>query len=414
MGVPSSSAEPTGSVRAEVYQRIMSRLPELSTEVIRRIVADVPVYSSLPAEELAGDIVRTIERGVVLFAGYLVGSQLPDDEELAQLRSSAALRAEEGIPVDVVIGVYHLAASVIWDAVMADVDDVGGVLEVHDRVLTFLRAVVPAVAAGYVDARTTALGEEHHDRELLLASLLEGAPAPALHAAGSATLAASYVVMSLRIGLHPDEAAAGVNADVVARRKVRRLRAEAEHWARGPVLSTVDAGGGLLLIPQRKHAEELDDADWTDLAALTQRMSKSAGADLIAGAAAAEPADVAAAARLAREVLEVVLALDRPSGLYRLDDVLFEYQLTRPGPARDGLAALLEPLAGKAGLLDTVGAFLKHGANRRRAAQALHVHPNTVDYRLGRVAELTGLDPSDAHGARLLAAAHAARAIAEL
>ena len=30
--------------------------------------------------------------------------------------------------------------------------------------------------------------------------------------------------------------------------------------------------------------------------------------------------------------------------------------------------------------------------DRREAAEQLHVHPNTLDYRLGRAAELTGLD----------------------
>jgi DNA-binding PucR family transcriptional regulator len=36
--------------------------------------------------------------------------------------------------------------------------------------------------------------------------------------------------------------------------------------------------------------------------------------------------------------------------------------------------------------------LLEHDGDVRAAAAALHVHPNTVRYRSGRFAELTGLD----------------------
>lgn len=408
-------AEPTisgSAVAAEMYQRLMSRVPELAREVLSRVVAAVPQYRRLPNEQLSGDIVRTIERGIALFATSFVDGRLPDDKQLTELRSSAALRAEEGIPLDTVIGVYHFAAKVVWDEIMGDVDDVPTFREVHEHVMRFLHAVVPAVAAGYVDARWTVLGEEHNDRQLLLASLLEGgAPAP-LSATSAGALAASYVVLSLRIGPHPDESRAGVDAEVVARRKVRRLRAEAEHFARGPVLSTVDSAAGLLLIPQQQPAAELSPADWAEIAALTARMAKAAGADVTAGGHAADPDDLRGAAKVAHEVLAVVIALRKPPGFYRLTDVLFGYQLSRPGPARDGLVAMLDPIDGKQDLLDTVGAYLEQACNRRKAAHALHVHPNTVDYRLGKVAELTGLVPTDPHDVRLLASAFAAKSIA--
>lgn len=414
--VPDAATAPTTcrSIAAgKLYQRLMPRLPELTDQVLRHIVSDVPQYRRLPSEQLSGDIRRTVERGIALFATSFVDGKLPDDKQLAELRSSAALRAEEGIPLDTVIGVYHIAAKVVWDAVMLGVDDVQIVLEVHEHVMRFMHAVVPAAAAGYVDARWTELGEEHNDRQLLLASLLEGGTPASLSTASTAALAASYVVFSLRIGPHPDEGRPGVDTDVAARRKIRRLRAEAEHFARGPVLSTLDTTAGLLLVPHPKQAAELTGRDWSELQALTARMSKVAGADVTAGAHASSPDGLADAARIAHEVLAVVTALRRPAGFYRLSDVLFEYQLSRPGPARDGLIVKLEPISAKQDLLDTVRAYLEHACNRRKAAHALHVHPNTVDYRLTKIAELTGLSPADPDDVRLLAAAFAAKTIAQ-
>jgi DNA-binding PucR family transcriptional regulator len=46
-------------------------------------------------------------------------------------------------------------------------------------------------------------------------------------------------------------------------------------------------------------------------------------------------------------------------------------------------------------LLETTTAYLDHGRSIEAAARALFVHPNTVRYRLRRVADLTGWDPVD-------------------
>lgn len=76
--------------------------------------------------------------------------------------------------------------------------------------------------------------------------------------------------------------------------------------------------------------------------------------------------------------------------------------------ARDRLAALLVPLAGNPELLETLVVFLRLGG-RRPTATELHVHPNTVDYRLRRVQALTGLDANRPSDISMLEAAIAAR-----
>ncbi|MFE9144968.1 helix-turn-helix domain-containing protein [Streptomyces tubercidicus] len=61
----------------------------------------------------------------------------------------------------------------------------------------------------------------------------------------------------------------------------------------------------------------------------------------------------------------------------------------------------------------SVAAFLDCDLDRRRTAQALNVHPNTVDNRLARAAQLTGLDPHTTHGVQLFGAALTLRRLAE-
>lgn len=106
---------------------------------------------------------------------------------------------------------------------------------------------------------------------------------------------------------------------------------------------------------------------------------------------AADPAEIAAAADEARELALLALRLGRAPGAYRLSDLLLEYQITRPGRARDLLAATVQPLAAHPHLQQALSAYLQHEHGRQLAAKSLHVHPNTLDYRLRRVAELTGL-----------------------
>ncbi|NUT31825.1 MAG: helix-turn-helix domain-containing protein, partial [Hamadaea sp.] len=55
-------------------------------------------------------------------------------------------------------------------------------------------------------------------------------------------------------------------------------------------------------------------------------------------------------------------------------------------------------------LLETLDAFLTHGGALEATARALFVHPNTVRYRMRRVAEITGyapLNPRDAFALRV-------------
>ena len=60
------------------------------------------------------------------------------------------------------------------------------------------------------------------------------------------------------------------------------------------------------------------------------------------------------------------------------------------------LAGLLDPLENNAELLRTLERYVALDLDRRRTAADLHVHPNTLDYRLRRVEALTGLKLSKA------------------
>ncbi|MGV9877963.1 PucR family transcriptional regulator [Streptomyces sp. NPDC003006] len=393
-----------------LHERLAAGLPAYADLVLAEVTARIPAYGLLPTEELGGDIRRVIEQTLRSFIDVLRTKELPAREELDFLRESAARRAEEGIPIDVVLTAYHVGMQVMWESLTPEVrpSEVVDVMAANTLVLRYLELVAPAVGAGYLDERQTLFDDERSARYTLLSALLEGTPADAAASRAGLRLPPCYLVLALTVGPHPDETASGVDPAVAGRRKLRRLRAELERQVRGPVLSSLTSQGGIALLPSEVAAAELTAGDWARLTRIVADVGRAAGADVTAGATAAEPSAVVRAAATAREILDVAVRFGRPHGLYRLDDVLLEYQLSRPGEALDRLAALLHPVEADEDLLRTLEVYLRCGS-RRPAAAELHVHPNTVDYRLRKIAELTGIDPARTPDIPLLHAALAAR-----
>jgi DNA-binding PucR family transcriptional regulator len=105
-------------------------------------------------------------------------------------------------------------------------------------------------------------------------------------------------------------------------------------------------------------------------------------------------------------------AAPRPVGA---DELLPERLLSGDSTARRALVdRLYRPLTGSdPSLLETAAAYLQFGRSIEGAARALFVHPNTVRYRLRRVADVTGWDPVDPREGFVLQVAIAAGRLAD-
>ncbi|MFJ6623285.1 PucR family transcriptional regulator [Kitasatospora sp. NPDC091335] len=419
---PPNTSDLTPDWRAPVIgglpadQRLIGGVRELAEAVVAALLERVPVYRRLPREQLTGELTRDAERRIRALA-HTVRTGLPAPaEEFAAVREAAARRAEEGLPLDAVLLAHHLGLEVCWEFATrhARDGDAADLLVLNRLLLDQLRQAATAAGAGYLDGRRPAGGRRDTARQSLLSALLAGTSAQAAASRAGVRLPAGYAVLCLSVAGHPDEHSPGVDPGVAAHRKLRRFEAELDHRTRQSALAALTPTGGLVLIPfgSSPGPAEVDTAEapWPLLGATLAAAARAAGAPVLAGAASATPAEVPGAAALACEVLEVAQAFGRPPGLHRLDDILLEYQLTRPSQARSRLAALLEPLADTGELLTTLRTHLAGGLNRRHTASALHLHPNTVDYRLRRIAALTGLDPTRPADVPLITAAIAASA----
>ncbi|MFD7031456.1 PucR family transcriptional regulator [Streptomyces sp. NPDC059917] len=381
----------------------------IAAATVAHLTAEIPAYRLLPDSVIAGDLLANTEAVLRLFLTTLAEGRLPAARELAAPVAWGAERARDGVPLEAVLRVYSLGAGEAWKlalAAAADADAGAGIdpYLLGTRLLGFLGEVMPKVAAAYVREQADLDWEQREHGRNLADVLLAGRPARRAAERYGRTLAERYDVVVFRLPDAPGGAAAGV---------LRAVRSELD---RDPeVLATLKGEGGVLLVPVAQDgggggdgAARRGKGQSPPCAArrLLARLDAATGLRCIAAAATArEHAAVERAHTEAGEVLALAEALGRAPGLYRLADLAVEYQLVQPGPARDALARILEPLADQPHLLETLREFVAAGYRRAEAADALTVHRNTLTYRLGRIHLLTGHDATYPADARRLAAA---------
>lgn len=375
--------------------------------IVRSVVSSVadlaPTYAGLPREQVLHEFTAIVATTTRAFIEVVRTGEMPSPEDLEPMAVAAGLRAEEGFPLSDVLTAYHVGISLVFDDLVprATSGEQETVHQVYKLLLGFLARVMEAASRGWLAASSETLREAHGARQALLDAVLGGDDARATADRVGLRLPPAYGVMALRIGPHPDEVTAGVEPAVAARRKLRRLR-HALEIAQPEALASMTATAATVLVPSSpslRHPEP---------ERIVQDMARAAGAPILAAYEAAPVAGVREALELATDVLDVAVGLGWTAGVVRLQDVAVAYQLTRPTAATSRLAGLLAPLSDQPDLLATLDALAAERLNRRRTAKALNVHVNTVNYRLNRVRDLTGLDLADPVDTQTLLAALAA------
>ncbi|RDI52860.1 PucR family transcriptional regulator [Nocardia mexicana] len=380
-------------------------LRNLSRQLVGHFATHVAPCATLPGDALHGDI-TTVTRVCLELTIDLLEGREPDDK-VERLQRAAADWAREGIPIDTVHHAVHEGFRLAFDLLLTRADPSQRPDDPAQLLLRILDTITPAVALAYVREHQAAVTEHHTAVHTLVSALLAGHPTSTMARESGIEIAPAYAVVALHIPRHRDEAHPNVDAKVVARRKLRRLQAELATRCTGRALSLLSVDGGTVLIPEDLIPE--DTVTDGRLDELVLGLSAAGQVPVTATVIPAATEQVPDAADRAHELLDMVLRLGSMPGLYRFADLAMEYQLTRPGPGLDRLGALLDPLDTYPDLLDTLRRHLSTGLSRQRTARQLQVHTNTVDYRLKRIGQLTGLDPAQPSGLWYLRAALIAR-----
>lgn len=358
---------------------------------------------ALPGAQLQRDIFEVTLRCLRLGIRMLDEGVPPADSDLLDLRQAAAKWARVGFPLEQVLRIYHEGVKVGWDLVASKAreGDLADVLAASRLLVTLLERVTTAAATAYVAELEAVMSERDGSTVTLVTALLSGRNAASSARQAGLELADNYVVLAVAMPPHPDEAAPHMRRAVVARAKLGRVQRELAEAGGGSVLWLLSPEGGTLLVPGSSMKPWLE--------ALLERIGEAAEVPVTATMTSSHPTGIPAAAEQAHELLDLVRELGSPPGLYQMADLALEYQITRPGPGRAHLALLLEPLQGSPELIETLEVHIGNDFNRQRTAKSMHLHANTVDYRLKRVAQLTGWDPTRPSGLRHIQAALIAR-----
>jgi PucR family transcriptional regulator, purine catabolism regulatory protein len=128
------------------------------------------------------------------------------------------------------------------------------------------------------------------------------------------------------------------------------------------------------------------------------------------GGACRDPADIARSYGQARRTIDAVQRLGRQGQVVAFED-LGVHRLLLQVPDLAELRSFAAETLGKLGaqehqrgaeLLTTLACYFRENSSPQRTARSLHVHPNTVAYRIRRIQEITGLQ-LDSYRDRLMA-----------
>lgn len=391
----------------------------LSRQMVGHFVETVAPCRTLPGDAIHGDVTTITRLCLELAVGMLDGTEI--HEKTRKLEDAAAQWAREGVPIDTIHHAIHEGLRLGFDLVVtgasksyrqtSDGDQRMLVLR-HDEydnlvggaklIVDMLDTMTTTVSKAYVRELRSAVSEHHTAVHTLTSALLGGHHTSTMARECGMEIATHYSVLAVAVPPHPEEANPMVDRAVVARRKLRRVQAALAAGEAG-ILSLLSVAGGTLLVPAASTN------DTADLDGLVAAMSQAAQVPVTAAVVTVGTQNIPDAADQAHELLDIVQRLHLDGGLYRFDDLALEYQLTRSGPGHEYLCSLLDPLDAHPELLETLQRHISNNLNRQRTAHALHIHTNTVDYRLKRIATLTRLDPTQASGLWYLRSALVAR-----
>ena len=391
--MPDQVTSPTARGAAElqiddhVVVALRERLPEVAAQTVAAVVLEVPGYTGA----LSGSMGDNIEAAVQMaLAGFLKLAARSTDSDPSTplgptLEGAYALgrgEARSGRSIDALLAAYRVGARVAWRELATAAAEAGlrseTMAQFAELVFAYIDELSASSVAGHTDELSTSGRVRERYLERLGQHLVAGASADVL--AASAERATWTPPRTLTAVLLPAVQVRGAVSALSDR--TLQVGEDLPHLA-------ADAGPGagaeqqaLLLVP---------DAEGRDRAHLLRQLQ---GRSAVVG-----PARAWTQARAS--YLRAVRTLDLVGPGEGGAPVDSEQHLAElvvgadPEALADLRTAVLAPLADlreatSQKLADTLRAWLLHQGRRDAVAAHLHVHPQTVRYRMGQLRELYG------------------------
>ena len=357
-----------------------------STEKTFSPVAAVPFLPRVhPAPAGHGADVQTPRKTVVRHVLPLFSDVLSDGFVLDGLsaRRVGHAWAESGRGLERLLdAVQKLTADLVDKALnRPDLRDTGTRCLAAQRISELGNRILVELTRGFAEAGAAAPEVEEPSRRRRAELLLTGAATPAADQ--------TYAVIALATSeLDP----------AVVDETFRTLTGDR-------TLTLLADGGGHVLLPA---------PDKADAVRRTEKVLDALGGSARAALVWPGGRSLSACRSVADDILAEATSLEFAPAVHVLDDVLLEFAAAHEPVVSNALLKVIQPLLAQPVLWETLQVLLAEDGNRGKAAERLIVHRSTVDYRLQRIAQLTGHSPCTIRGLRLLATASAMHRLAEL
>jgi hypothetical protein len=356
----------------ELVRSIVLRIDvdELAQRMVDDFHRSIDSYRRMSESVVATQIQEVVRQNLTLFIACALEVRGPREDELLPFRESARDRATEGIPLADLLAAYRLGGRLSWQALaeLVEPSQQPSLVVIGDLVMGYVDEVSTVVAETYLDERQHLVSEKQHQLRELAEAITGGEPLGPAHRELAEGLGFPLDTAYRPFVLHVVGGPARDHSVIASRLQAAGTLA----------LTEGDRVTGLL--PDGNDPNLLRRAD--AILALGARLPRvDLGAALddlrllvdLAARGTAPPADIDP-----RDHLPELLVGRSPALAQQLHELV--------------VAPLTEPTARpSADLVQTLTAFVAADLDRRRAAQRLHIHPNTLDHRLRRIRELTGL-----------------------
>jgi hypothetical protein len=366
---PSTGVWPVLPARVAAVLRLES--PVSIAEISAAIQSEVAEYTRPLDPAYARALGQAVQHAVDTFIDRVAHPGAPMAAIRTEFRGIGAVEAREGRSLEPLQAALRLGARVGWRRLCVIAAEQGldtlALGRAGEAIFVYLDELAAASAQGYLNARAEFAGERERRRRRLLDLILADPPTPA-EALAEAARAAGWPL--------PDRVA------VIAVSEPSHVDTPA---LPGHVLADWSRAQPYLLVPDPDRAGRLDAVG-------------RALAGWSAAAGPAEPLDRAATSlRWGRRALHLAArGIIDGHGLVRCDEHLSSLMIFGDEELTRSLcAARLAPLqtlrpAQRDRLAGTLLHWLQHGCNANEVAARMHIHPQTVRYRLRQVDDLFG------------------------
>ena len=327
---------------------------------------EIPEYAELSDGQFAVDVLQVSRQLVTTFLACVVQARSLTPRELEVFEQSGRQRLEMGMPLESVLHAYRIAGREAWLALCSSLEpgEEGLLADLGARWIDIVDRTSSALARAYLAASHDRLRHVDARRRELVEALLTATDPSEVAAVSlrfSTVLSSAYV--PVLVAGHG--AAAGIDALLMQ--------------APPGTLAGHRGDRVLLLVPHR-----------TDALAPREGVLTCWGRSAVCGRPLLQ--EVHHVERL----LLTALAEGQHTGAFGPEDLLVEQLLLGnervSGALRRRIADVISARDAGGVVVGTLRTYLETGSVPETARREV-VHPNTVGYRLGRVRELTGLDP---------------------